>query len=188
MKVHVGLDVPDLSTAPAAPAAGRSLIYVRSGRLYQKDSAGTEVPAGAASGAWTTWTPAVSGITAGVGTPVGRYRLLDQKTCAVRIRVPFTGAISGNGVFGVSLPFNPMNTGIQGQMFATLHDVSSADLHYMGFGEIRTTDTRLIPFWFNYPPNTNSAAPTFAFGPGNPPGGTIANGDYLICSGVYELA
>lgn len=187
MKIHVALDAPSLTAAPAAPAAGRSLIYVREGGLYTKDSNDKEVPAGAA-GAWTAWNPTTFGITSGIGTPTGRYRLLDQKTCAVRIRIPFTGAPSGTGALGCSLPFAPFTTSFAEHMPASLHDISSADIHYVGLAEIRAGATQLFPFWFGWPPSNAATVPSFAFGPGQPPGGSIASGDYLICSGVYELA
>jgi len=60
-----------------------------------------------ADGAWIAYTPTLGASTSGApaGTAAGYYKMLGNKTCAVKIDAGITGAGNASGTPSVSLPF-----------------------------------------------------------------------------------
>lgn len=108
MRVAGAVDLA-IITAPAAPPAGRMLLYAKSdGMIYMKESSGVETVLEDTS-AWTaytpTWTASTTNPAIGNGAVGGRYQAIG-KTIFCNIHLASgTTTTWGSGAYSFSLPF-----------------------------------------------------------------------------------
>jgi hypothetical protein len=133
----------DQGSAPATPASGFSRIFSKSDGLYIVDDAGgvTGPMAASGAGAWSSFTPALTGSTTNPtivnGTILGRYKLIDATTCALHLEyTKGSSDTAGSGFYIIGdLPVTP-KTGYFQLLHGVIHDSGStffvASLRFAG--------------------------------------------------------
>jgi hypothetical protein len=159
--------------------------------LYLADSSQT-LRYVAKAGTWTTYTPTISnGGAATYTTRTGRWMLVGEKACAVKIRFIIGTAGSGSGILAVGLPFTPNRSGMP--QILPLHYESSAgpDANYRLWGDAMVLESGSGAFFDRlYVANgndlTNPDGDEWQFQGIN--GSDLPAGSRWLIQGVYEVA
>lgn len=120
--------------------------------------------------AWTTYTPALTNLTLGNGTRLGRY-LQVGKTVHFRVQVTGGSSTSATGAIAIGLPAAAHGTGIQRVPASAF--IGSV---YVGFIDIAESATSGVVYLAK---GTNGASSTVT---------GFGNGNSLIVEGTYEAA
>lgn len=165
---------------PVASGARVMVLHVPPQGNYILGTIGVGGPSGIGASAWTDygtpstiWTSTGTQPSIGDGLIVARYRLIDSRTCAFRIKVnPGSTTTFGTGTYRFLLPFTVADE----QVGVALFRDNSAALQYGGFSAWLQSGTTILTV-------SNSAAANWS--PTVP--ATWASADRAEISGVYEI-
>ena len=165
------------STRPASPFDGQVIYETDTNRALVWDGSAWDILSD--MGAWTTYTPVIKGGATTVSATISYAKYIQVgKTVIVQVRAVVTSAGATNGIIDVTLPtglavLTPSNQRIIGSFM--IEDVGVG--FYSGVA-VSNTGTSVKGFGTN----------TGDFMGGQLPAMTLANGDFISMSVMYEAA